>query len=228
MTPHTADAIAKIWTAYHSAHPTLSSSFLSAYLPTTTYHSMLSLARANPFFVLPLPRDAATDQSGAVKTDEYEMFYLQWLFHPTSLSSSPPSPDKHPAPLPPTSSVIFTPLEEFKKSGEWAEPRLVLTHYPELSRSHDIVLMRGEITAATAAGPSGSPVNPGYLLSQPQAQLLALALQRFYCADIVPRNESAKESEDRGRRKESLKWFREKPDQWNWSGLVGMAYAGLM
>ena len=189
---------------------------------------MLNLARANPFFVLPLPRDAATDQSGTVKTDEYEMFYLQWLFHPTSLSSSPPSPDEHPAPLPLTSSVIFTPLEDFKKSGEWAQPRLVLTHYPELSRSHDLVLMRGEITTATAAGPSGSLANPGYLLSQAQAQLLALALQRFYCADISPRNESAKGSEERRRRKESLKGFREKPDQWNWSGLVGMAYAGLM
>ncbi len=228
MTPHDADAIAKIWTAYHSAHPTLSASFLSAYLPTLTYTSMLHLARANPFFVLPLPRDVASNENGAVETDEYEMFYLQWLFHPTSTSSSPPSPEASPTPLPLTSSVIFTPLEEFKKAGEWAQPQLVLTHYPELAQSHDLVLMRGEITAATAAGPAGSLANPGFLLSQPQAQLLALALQRFYCADIAPRNESAKDAEDRGKRKSALRGFSESPGEWDWSGLVGMAYAGLM
>ena len=227
MTPHDADAISKIWTAYHSAHPTLSSSFLSAYLPSATYTSMLNLARANPFFVLPLPRDPTTD-STAAQTGEYEMFYLQWLFHPTSTSSLPPSADTNPDPLPLTSSVIITPLEEFKKAGEWAQPHLVLTHYPELTRSHDLVLMRGEISPATASGPAGNDANPGYLLSQPQAQLLALALQRFYCADIPPRRESTRDAEERLRRKEALKGFRERPAEWDWAGLVGMAYGGLV
>jgi len=228
MTPHDTGAIAKIWTAYHSAHPTQSSCFLSAHLPTTTYDSMLNLARTNPFFVLPLPRDAASNQSGTVKTDEYEMFYLQWLFHPTSSASSPPSPEATPSPLPLTSSIIFTPLEEFKKSGEWAQPYLVLTHYPELSHSHDLVLMRGEITVGTASGTAGSLANPGFLLSQPQAQLLALALQRFYCAEIPPRTESARDAEERGKRKDALQGFRERPGEWDWTGLVNMAYSGLV
>ena len=228
MTPHNAEAIAKIWTAYHSAHPTLSSSFLCAHLPTTTYTSMLNLARANPFFVLPLPRDASMNQNGVVNTDEYEIFYLQWLFHPTSSSSAPPSPEANPTPLPLTSSIIFTPLEEFKKAGEWAQPYLVLTHYPELGYSHDLVLVRGEITVATASGPPGSPTNPGFMLSQQQAQLLALSLQRFYCADVTPRKESARGAEERGNRKDALRGFRERPGEWDWSGLVAMAYSGMV
>ena len=228
MTPHNTDAIAKIWTAYHSAHPTLSSSFLSAHLSTSTYTSMLNLARSNPFFVLPLPRDATSNAIGAVRTDEYEMFYLQWLFHSTSSLSAPPSPEAYPSPLPLTSSVMLTPLEEFKKAGEWAQPQLVLTHYPDLAQSHDLVLMRGEITAVSAAGPTGSPINPGYMLSQSQAQLLALALQRFYCTDIIPRNENMLQAEERSKRKQALKGFRENPSEWDWSRLVRMAYAGLV
>ena len=225
---HTADEISKIWTAHHTTHPSLSASFLSAFLPSSTYDSMLKLAMENPFFVLPLPREVATGESGAeIKVGEYEMFYLQWLFHPTPTPAVKPSvstedkPDRPPY----TSSVIFTPLEEFKKVGEWATPHLVITHYPELANSHDLILMRGEISAASETGPRGSPQNPGYLLSQQRAQLLALALQRFYCASI----DSSKESpDDRAKRIQTLRDFREKPEEWNWQGLVDMAYGGLL
>ncbi|OCF42984.1 ATP synthase mitochondrial F1 complex assembly factor 1 [Kwoniella heveanensis CBS 569] len=241
LTPHDTNAISQIWTAYHTSHPTLSNSFLSATLPSTTYESMLSLAKQNPFFVLPLPRlsgpsgseTAAADQpAGAkaeVKTDEYEMFYLQWLFHPTPTTSIPPSSDAEPKPLPLTTSVIFTPLEEFKRNGEWAQPYLVLTHYPELSNTHSLVLMRGEISpTAAASGPAGSNDNPGFLLSQPQAQLLALALQRFYCTGMEVPGEGEKgklEREDRGA---ALRGFRENPAGWDWLKLVDMAYGGLV
>jgi ATP synthase F1 complex assembly factor 1 len=228
LTPHDADAISKIWTTFHTAHPTLASSYLSASLPASTYNSMVSLAQADPFFILPLPRNAASDESGAFKTDEYEMFYLQWLFHPTSTSSAPPSPDANPEPLPPLTSVIFTPLEEFKTAGEWASPHLVLTHYPDLAHTHNTVLMRGEISAASAGGPPGSLSNPGYLLSQQQAQLLALALQRFYCAGIVPLGESEQGRLDREKRAEALRGLREKPGEWDWRGLVDMAYGGIV
>ncbi|RSH95222.1 hypothetical protein EHS25_000308 [Saitozyma podzolica] len=231
LTPHDAPAISQIWTTYHTSHPTLSASYLSASLPLSTYSSMVSLAQQNPFFILPLPRDAsdsADAEAGTVKTDEYDMFYLQWLFHPTPTSTSPPSASAHPEPPPPTTSVIFTPLEEFKSVGEWAQPHLVLTHYPDLSQSHDVVLMRGEISPASAGGAQGSMTNPGFLLSQAQAQLLALALQRFYCADIKPVGEDEKGGEEREMRKEALRGLRERPGEWDWTGLVSMAYGGIV
>jgi ATP synthase F1 complex assembly factor 1 len=229
MTPHDRDAIAKIWTAYHTSHPTLSSSFLSAFLPTSNYTTMLETAKQNPFFVLPLPRPATSDSEvGEVLTDSYEMFYVQWLFHPTSGEAMPPSPDSEPMKLPLTSSIIFTPLEEFKKSGEWAQPYLVMTHYPEMANSHDLVLMRGEITPVAAGGPVGSDANPGFLLSQQQAQLLALALQKFYCTGIELPGEGTQGKAERLRRAEALRGFREKPEEWDWKGLVDMAYGGIV
>lgn len=229
MTPHDRDAIAKIWTAYHVSHPSLSSSFLSAFLAHKNYNSMLEVAQRNPFFVLPLPRPATSDsEAGEVLTDSYEMFYVQWLFHPTSTTAIPPSANGGPTHLPSTSSVIFTPLEEFKKQGEWAQPYLVLTHYPEMAQSHDLVLMRGEITPVAAGGPAGSDVNPGYLLSQQQAQLLALALQKFYCTGMPAPNETSRDAEERKKRAEALVGFREKPEEWNWKGLVDMAYGGIV
>ncbi|WVR08962.1 hypothetical protein IAU60_006021 [Kwoniella sp. DSM 27419] len=231
LTPHDAGHISQIWTAYHTAHPTLSNSYLSATLPSSTYASMLKLAKENPFFVLPLPRlaeSSAEGTSGDMVTDEYEMFYLQWLFHPTPTGSSPPSAEANPAPLPLTTSVIFTPLEEFKKQGEWAQPYLVLTHYPDMAQSHDLVLMRGEISPAAATGPQGSLANPGFLLSQQQAQLLALALQRFYCTGIELANEGDKGRKERSDRAAALRGFRERPGEWDWAGLVGMAYGGLV
>ncbi|WVQ93103.1 hypothetical protein IAU59_000167 [Kwoniella sp. CBS 9459] len=247
LTPHDANAIAQIWTAYHTAHPTLSNSFLSATLPSSTYESMLSLAKQNPFFVLPLPRlsepspspsssgtesgvgsDSTAAPKAEVKTDEYEMFYLQWLFHPTPTTSIPPSSEAEPKPLPLTTSIIFTPLEEFKRHGEWAQPYLVLTHYPELSHTHSLVLMRGEISPAAATGPAGSDANPGFLLSQPQAQLLALALQRFYCTSMDVPGEGEKGKQERLDRAAALRGFRENPAGWDWLRLVDMAYGGLV
>ncbi|ORX39151.1 ATP11 protein-domain-containing protein [Kockovaella imperatae] len=224
---HIADDIAKIWTAHHTTHPTLSASFLSAFLPSSTYKSMLMLAMENPFFVLPLPRETSSGaDKGAIKTDEYDMFYLQWLFHPTPVTSVPPSAsaDGKPTRPPHTSSVIFTPLEEFKNAGEWAHPQLVITHYPELANSHDLVLMRGEISTYAETSPGGSQ----YLLSQSRAQLLALALQKFYCAGLQQTLESAQSRETRLKRVQTLRDFREKPQEWDWQGLVQMAYGGLL
>lgn len=221
MTPHDQAQISAIWNTYHTTHPTLSGSFLSASLPKNTYTKMLELARSDPFFVLPLPR---TGKDGA--EDAFEMFYMQWLFHPAP--SPPPLANGKPAlPLPPVTSVIFTPLEEFKQAGEWAQPYLVLTHYPDLADSHDMVLMRGEISTQSAGGPPGAVDNPGYLLTQQEAQLLSLALQRFYCADMAPPGENAKAALERAKRKQALRDFREKPEQWDWQGLIGMAYGGL-
>jgi ATP synthase F1 complex assembly factor 1 len=64
-------------------------------------------------------------------------------------------------------------------------------------------------------------------LSQQQAQLLALALQRFYCSDIAPIGEGEKARTERGERGYALRGFRERPQEWDWEPLVGMAYGGL-
>ena len=193
---------------------------------------MITLAMENPFFVLPLPRDAPEGSAdGQIKTDEYQMFYLQWLFHPTEPANvaASLSADGKPTRPPMTSSVIFTPLEEFKGSGEWAQPYLVLTHYPELASSHGLVLMRGEITQTPASTPQQpGAVNPGYLLSQAQSQLLALALQRFYCAEKEVLGESQKAKSDRLLRAQTLRDFRQKPGEWDWQGLVEKSFGGLI
>lgn len=220
MTPHDQAQIAGIWNTYHTTHPSLASSYLSASLPKDTYERMLTLAKSDPFFVIPLPRAGKDGEA-----DAFEMFYMQWLFH--APPAAPPLEGKPSAPLPPVTSVIFTPLEEFKQAGEWAQPYLVLTHYPDLADSHGLVLMRGEISSQSAGGPPGAVDNPGYLLTQQDAQLLSLALQRFYCADIAPPNEDAKAQAERLKRKQALRDFREKPEEWDWQGLVGMAYGGL-
>ncbi|KAL1407674.1 hypothetical protein Q8F55_007107 [Vanrija albida] len=220
MTPHDAAAIGDIWNTYHRTHTTLAPSFLSASMPLGTYESILTLAKENPFFVLPLPRGKDGGESS------FEMFYVQWLFHPSP--SAPPTADpKADAPLPPVTSAIFTPLEEFKSAGEWAQPFLTLTFYPDLANTHGTVLLRGEITPVSAAGPAGSAENPGFLLSQQEAQLLDLALQRFYCAGLGPANEDLVQREERLKRGQALRDFREKPQEWDWQGLIQMAYGGL-
>lgn len=246
LTPHTPEQIAQIWNTFHISHATLANSYLAASLPLGIYESMISIARENPFFILPLPRDADPNSADTtVRTDEYEMFCLQWIFHAAPpavpLSANPdnksasasasasasPSPS---SPLPRSASAILTPLEEYKKNGEWAQPYLTFTHYPDLGHSHDLVLMRGEISAASAGGPSGagSPANPGWLLSQQQAQLLALAMQRFYCADIIPASETPQLAKERQERKDMLKGLRERPEEWDWTKLVHMAYGGMV
>lgn len=220
MTPHDAEQISAIWNTYHTTHPTLANSYLSATLPAATYESMLKVAAANSFFVLPLPRDSSDGG------EAFEMFYMQWLFHPAPVAS-PDLANINSGPLPPVTSVIFTPLAEFKANSEWAQPYLTLTQYPDLSKSHGSVLMRGEITAETTKGPAGALDNPGFLLTQQQAQLLTLALQRFYCADMPVPGETAEAKEDRLKRLQALTDFREKPENWDWQGLINMAYAGF-
>lgn len=88
--------------------------------------------------------------------------------------------------------------------------------------------MRGEISPTIAGGPNGAIDNPGYLLSQQQAQLLALALQKFYCTGIEISNEGIRGREERLKRAEMLKGFRERPQEWDWKGLVDMAYGGIV
>lgn len=177
---------------------------------------MLAIAQENPSFLVPLPRASG---EGA-----FEMFFLQWLFHPT------PGAPTDAGPLPKTTSVIFTPLAEYKASQEWAHPYLVLTHYPDLVQSHETVLMRGDISPV----PPATPTQPqpktasGYLLEQNEAQLLSLALQRFYCTGYAPPGESESAKQDRLGRLDTLTAFRTRPGEWDWQKLVSQSFGGIV
>ncbi|RXK38167.1 hypothetical protein M231_04541 [Tremella mesenterica] len=242
LTPHDPPSISKIWTTYHTTHPTLSSSYLSATLPISTYRSMISLAKENPSFVLPLPRQSTK----GIEMEKYDMYYLQWLFHSSPipipipiLTSHTNIPiDSEDLTLSPITSVLFTPLEEYKHRGEWSQPHLVLTHYTDLSNSHGLVLMRGEISPLLSNSSSTSTLGSesstktddqiNWMLSQSQAQLLVLGLQRFYCSEVCPDRETSEAAVERRARREMLRGMREKPREWNWTSLVDMAYGGLV
>ena len=246
--PHTTQAIASLWQHYHTSHPTLSSTFLSATIPPKLYGSMVDLARRYPNFVVPLPRDLEGKEptGDAADVPAFEMFYLQWLFHPTPSMTEPSAKSEgyREVPRQPIASVLFTPLAEFKNSSEWAQPQLVLTHYPDLHNNpiplttepspgepqhHPLVLMRGEISPSTTKSSIASPLPSSNLaLTQAQAQLLALAVQRFYCADVVPEGENEQGRQQREERGKSLRDFRERPAEWDWKSLVRLAFGGVV
>jgi ATP synthase F1 complex assembly factor 1 len=197
-------------------------------------------------FVVPLPREVSGQPDG---TNGYEMFYLQWLFHPTEgvdlASWHRNQTEGAHSPLP-ISTVLFTPLAEFRSSGEWAQPHLVLTHYPDLYNippssstsvtasasnpiHHPLVLLRGEILSSPSASPLASPLPTSHLaLSQSRAQLLSVALQRFYIAARPVPGETEQERIDREKRRDALDMFSRGDEKFDWEGLVGMAYGGVV
>ncbi|KAJ9081433.1 hypothetical protein DSO57_1014730 [Entomophthora muscae] len=70
--------------------------------------------------------------------------------------------------------IYFTSLLEYKTHGSQARPHLILTHYPELLDSKDIVLMRGDL------GNDPSDFHGRIPLSLPDAKLLVYLFQQFY------------------------------------------------
>ncbi|KZO99664.1 hypothetical protein CALVIDRAFT_477086, partial [Calocera viscosa TUFC12733] len=169
--PHSADVIHQLWTTYHSTKD--DHGFLSATIPTSTYLQMTKIAQRYPLFVLPLPRKAEGEGRQA-----WEFYLLQWAFF-----QRPPEPkgsDELFTPSPSDASrnsrcstVLFTPLQEYKLHQSFARPYLVLSHYTDLSYSHDLVLLRGEIT------PSENDRGT-QLLAKQDAHMLAMGLQQFY------------------------------------------------
>lgn len=184
---------------------------------------MVAKARQYPQFILPLPRtivgsiegDTANVAPGERKQG-YEMQYMEWGFLPKPASVEDRSgevqdvveqlttEEKDLIAKTPPSTVLFTPLAEYKLRQEYAQPVLVLSHFTELASSKGIVLLRGEVTgadeaaaaptgiaAATAASKAGEtsaeklsnlqkPLQSQGKLSQQDAQLLTVTLQRFY------------------------------------------------
>ncbi|GAA5975289.1 hypothetical protein JCM11641_005923 [Rhodosporidiobolus odoratus] len=187
----TTSALSKLWTTYHQAK-----GFLSAAIPTETYLRMINSARRFPIFVLPLTRTAEMPE-GQEAESATEMHLLEWavLPQPTTVTE----------PVPPPSTVLFTPLAEYKARQSFAQPYLILTHYTDLSTSHGLVLMRGEISANVT-------------LNTTDAQVLAVRMQLFY-------NDQNKGGEVEQGRRELLRAFHQKPEEFNVDALIKLAAA---
>lgn len=179
---------------------------------------MLQIARKHPSFIVPIPR--ASSDPDQLEEIPHEFFYLQWDLHePPHVPSAKSQVDQlfeprptGESPNPNLSTVLLTPLQEYKLRGSFATPYLVVTHYTDLAHSHGIVLLRGEITPSSGAVPGADPADGGrFLLSQLDAQALALSIQRFYLWG----GEGAE-----GKGPELLKKFYERPESFKWEELL--------
>jgi ATP synthase mitochondrial F1 complex assembly factor 1 len=209
--PHTAEQIGALWTAYHSKKSSEGKGFLSAAIPRATYESFLPAAKKYPSFILPLPRPDAQIESpkeGSTIDTPHEFYFMEWGHYS---SPPPPNPDIEAlfstprdfvaSPNPPCTTVIFTPLQEYKLRQAYALPHLVLTHYTDLAHTHDVVLMRGELTPSSGG-------SQRFLLPPSAAQILAFGLQRFYLQG--PESKQGK----------LLRTFHEKPEEFSWEELI--------
>ncbi|KAF9072743.1 ATP11 protein-domain-containing protein [Rhodocollybia butyracea] len=218
-----ADAVSALWTAYHASRSEgTGRGYLCASIPLEAYEKMTAVAAKYSSFVLPVPRPNPAADPGTPEAAEtpYEFHFMQWGFHevppiPSAADPDPFVPSTHTPSVsdgstnPPTSTILFTPLQEYKMRNSYATPYLVLTHYTDLARTHGIVLLRGEITPG--------PGNDGrYLLSQEDAQILTLGVQKFYLwsdsKDPARDNESTGES--------FLKTFHENPQNFDWQEML--------
>lgn len=171
-------------------------------------------AKRFPTFILPLPKDQP-DSLGAPaeiegQTRPHEFYFLEWSLYgrpldprdvPSFPLDIPPNLSANRTPNPPTSVLLFTPLGEYKLHNSFATPHLTLTNYTDLVQSHGIVLLKGEITP--------SENDPTRLrMKGVEAQLLALAMQKFYL----------KEGSERG--SEILATFHERPNDFRWEDVI--------
>ncbi|KAI0042000.1 ATP11-domain-containing protein, partial [Auriscalpium vulgare] len=218
QTPHTSAQVSALWTAFHASRSGgTGRGFICASVPRQLYDSLLEGGQKYKQFVIPIPR--ANPEDAAEKS--YEFFVLQW-----DVRAAPPTPvagltgdmpflygTPPPAPSatkenPRTATIIFTPLLEYKQRQSFATPYFVLTFYSDLASSHDLVLMRGEITPAAARdGQQGG----SYLLSQQDAQMLAMGMQKFYVWN---------DGEKGAQRRRLLEDFHERPEDFQWSELL--------
>jgi len=208
--PHTAEQISALWTAYHVARP----GCLSAVIPLSTYEEMITAAKDFPTFIIPLTRANSVEDEDAshatAQQKSHEFYFLEWGMHeippdhhavldfPLTVARD----SKSSQPNPHTSTVLFTPLAEYKLRQSFATPWLVITHHTDLAQSHGVVLMRGEITPSTS-NPSSFSVRAS------DAQVLALALQKFYLKTKV-----------NARGAELLRQFHRAPSEFQWENVV--------
>lgn len=220
-----------LWQAYHASRSGgTGRGYICASLPVATYQKLLDTGRKYPTFVLPLERPLPSDGTSPNPAESsedkaYEFYFLQWAQH-----GSPPVPsyERETALFPgrqtgaggaqgtnpPTSTVLLTPLQEYKLRQTFATPYLSLTFYSDLAASHGLVLLRGELTpsAASPTAPNaGKDGDVRFFLSQEDAQMLAVGLQQFYLWS------GGKEAK---KREELLKVFHERPEEFKWEELL--------
>ncbi|KAL8292234.1 hypothetical protein RQP46_001700 [Phenoliferia psychrophenolica] len=169
-------SISQLWTTYHQAK-----GFLSAAIPTATYERMSTVAKKYPLFVLPLARDIVGEDKPEGSAGAVEMHLL-------------------------VSFVLFTPLAEYQARQSFAQPYLILTHYTDLSTSHGVVLMRGEISDNVA-------------LNALDAHVLSVRLQLFY-----HQKEGMEAGVQEKARRELLECFHERPEEFDVEKLVKTAW----
>lgn len=210
-TSHTPDQIGALWTAYHlSKSGGTGRGYVCAAIPLELYKRMVGIAEQYPTFVVPVRREKlATEPEMKGEEDvAYEFYFLQWDFHhvppvPSATDDLFASSNTASAGVNPRiSTILFTPLQEYKMRAAFATPYLVLTHYTDLAFSHGVVLLRGEITPNS--GGSGS-----YMLTQKDAQILSMAVQKFYLWDSQDQASAG-----------LLKCFHEKPHEFEWEKLL--------
>lgn len=186
--------------------------------------------RSYPTFVVPVSRVQQPPEASRLpessqdrqENTAHEFYYLQWDFHPP-----PPIPSASDDPFLkpiytnsagvsnlPISTVLYAPLQEYKLRQAFATPYLVLTMYTDLAASHGIVLLRGELTPSTSASQGSS--SGRYMMSQEDAQLLTIALQRFYLWS----DQGSTEGEFGMEGKKLLIAFHEKPEEFEWQNLL--------
>jgi ATP synthase F1 complex assembly factor 1 len=214
-------------------------------MPASLYREMFARGQRYPQFVLPLPRtitaaEEADDILPPEKKQGYEMHLCEWAALPPPPALPGSNTQDGPAPRP--STVLFTPLAEYKLRQEFAQPLLVLTHYTDLAASKGIVLMRGDVTAHenASAAPTGfaaaaaaaargaseeeqaklkAPLQAEARMTQQDAQLLVLALQRFYMPPTTKAGEEGAET-----RAKLLADFHERPEEFDLAALCKAAF----
>ncbi|KAL2809632.1 putative F1F0 ATP synthase assembly protein Atp11 [Aspergillus granulosus] len=150
--------IEALWRLRHASN----SHSICAVIPLETYQRIVSAARQNPQFILPLPR---MQSEGQAETPEAEanagadIHFLQWAFHPPA--SAPTAINSH------ISTIIFTQLAAYKLHGAYAQPHTTITHHLDLAEDKGLVLMHGQVM-------------PDSGVSTTEATWLASCVQRFY------------------------------------------------
>ncbi|KAF7306533.1 hypothetical protein MIND_00444600 [Mycena indigotica] len=205
-TPHTSEQISALWTVFHESRSNgTGRGYVCASIPLGLYSKMAAKAAKYPMFVVPLKR-------GEKEEAAHEFYLLQWSFHdppPPPLQDdlfSPPTRSQPSTPTVPVSTVMFTPLQEYKSRTTFATPYLVLTNYTDLAESHNTVLLHGELTPS-AAVPGAPAADERYLLPQNDALRLTTSVQNFYL-DASPDREKL------------LKAFHETPAEFDWTELL--------
>ncbi|KAL4778911.1 ATP11 protein-domain-containing protein [Aspergillus varians] len=151
--------IEALWRLRNASNP----HSICAVIPLETYERIVSTARQNPQFILPLPRTASETPSPEASTTTdantgADIHFLQWAFHPPA--SAPSGENSH------TSTVIFTPLAAYKLHGSFAQPHTTITHHLDLA-DNGLVLMHGQVM-------------PDSGVSTAEATWLVSCVQRFY------------------------------------------------